>query len=227
MVPNELMKNVVQFFKTARHLWGKCPSCGELFRLPDAAISFGAKPPKDWLRRVAKEKKALMLLSEKLNDREIELQDFENEIMTREDEAEGLGSELLEREKRLDREVKQLAIQLAKSDGAVRKLLLQERKDAALKSRATLIGRLFERLAPFGRKFKHDPRDLRAIMDPIDYVCFDGLTEFRRVSKITFIEIKSGAGLISPCQRSILDAVNARRIETEVITLGTKKMSLE
>jgi hypothetical protein len=35
-----MMSELTRFFKTARHLWGRCPCCGGLFRLSEAAISF-------------------------------------------------------------------------------------------------------------------------------------------------------------------------------------------
>jgi hypothetical protein len=33
MTSNGIVKDLVAFFKTARHLWGRCPSCGSPFRL--------------------------------------------------------------------------------------------------------------------------------------------------------------------------------------------------
>ncbi len=49
MKSNGLMLELTQFFKTASYLWGRCPRCGDLFRLSEAAISFNSEPPADWL----------------------------------------------------------------------------------------------------------------------------------------------------------------------------------
>ncbi len=50
-----LIKNLVSFFKTARHLWGRCPHCDTVFRLSDAAISCSPNPPRDWLRKLERQ----------------------------------------------------------------------------------------------------------------------------------------------------------------------------
>jgi quinol-cytochrome oxidoreductase complex cytochrome b subunit len=44
MISKDFLKGMTDFFKAARHLWGRCPSCGELFRLSDVAISSEAPP---------------------------------------------------------------------------------------------------------------------------------------------------------------------------------------
>ena len=88
------------------------------------------------------------------------------------------------------------------------------------RSRATLLGKLLERLAPCFRRFAYDPRDMRCICDPMDYVLFDGLTVERRVRQITFIEVKSGRSRLSGVQRSVRDAVEKGRVDTEVWEIG-------
>src|SRR5207237_9007267 len=47
-----LHKTLLDFFHTARHLWGRCPRCDNLFRLSDVAISSGTTAPADWLQRL-------------------------------------------------------------------------------------------------------------------------------------------------------------------------------
>ena len=42
------------------------------------------------------------------------------------------------------------------------------------------LGHLFERLAPFFQRFDHDPRDVRALMNPIDYIVFESII-FKRI----------------------------------------------
>ena len=40
MSTDGLVKNLVSFFKTARHLWGRCPSCGD----PSASLMSPYRP---------------------------------------------------------------------------------------------------------------------------------------------------------------------------------------
>ena len=59
MADDSLLKQLSAFYKAARHLWGRCPQCGGLFRLSDAAISYGAQAPRDWLSRLERLKEGI------------------------------------------------------------------------------------------------------------------------------------------------------------------------
>ena len=56
----------------------------------------------------------------------------------------------------------------------------------------------------------------------MDFVSFDGLTIERRVREITFIEVKCGRSRLSGVQRSIREAVENRRVHTEVWEIGNR-----
>ncbi len=99
-------------------------------------------------------------------------------------------------------------------------MIRAERKAAIKSSRATLLGKLMERIAPCFRTFAYDPRDMRCISDPFDYVLFDGLTIDRKVKQIAFIEVKCGRGSLSGVQRSVREVVDKHRVFTEVWTVG-------
>jgi predicted Holliday junction resolvase-like endonuclease len=213
MDSDDLVKNLLSFFKTARHLWGRCPSCAALFRLSDAAISSSPEPPKDWLRRLERQQNALALQEEEiatreagLDDRDSELRDFERELRNK---------ELF-----LERNAHSRVREILKSKTEVQGLIREANKAAVQRSRATLLGRLLERIAPCFRQFSHDPRDMRCICDPVDYVLFDGLTVERQVRQITFIEVKCGRSRLSSAQRSVREAVEERRVATEVWEIG-------
>jgi len=212
---DSLLRQLTEFFKTARHLWGRCPSCGQLFRLSDAAISYGSEAPKDWLRKIQQQQRDLAAKKGELDDWQADLDGKEYDLQSRE---RGMTA----REQNIHREAKALAQQLMKDDKAIKPLLKQATQNAIQRSRATLLGKLFERLGPFFQRFNHDPRDIRAIMDPIDYVCFDGLTVNRQVERITFVEVKSGTSEPSPTQRSIIRAVQEGRVATEVWHFGER-----
>ena len=135
--------------------------------------------------------------------------------------------ELAARERNLVKEARGLARDMMKDDKKMKKLLTEARREAVQRSRSTLLGKLFEQLAPFLQRFDHDPRDVRAIMDPVDYVVFDGLTINRRVERITFVEVKSGTSRTSPVQRSIFEAIREGRIGTAVWHVGDRGVPME
>lgn len=64
-------------------------------------------------------------------------------------------------------------------------------------------------------------------MNPIDYVCFDGLTIDRSVERITFVEVKSGTSKQTPAQKSIMEAVCEGRVATEVWQFGARGVPIE
>jgi predicted Holliday junction resolvase-like endonuclease len=233
MSANGLVANLVSFFKTARHLWGRCPECDAYFRLSDVAISSSANPPKDWLRRLEREKAVLLRKGEALDDREADLEDRDSELDDRQSELDDKANELDDfeddirrRELRLDKDAHTRVQEILRNKTELRSLIAKERKAAVQTSRATLLGKLMERIAPCFRTFDYDPRDMRCIADPFDYVLFDGLTVERQVRQIAFIEVKCGKSVMSPAQRSIRDAVAIHRVFAEVWNVGTPKIPI-
>lgn len=213
MSSDGLVKNLVSFLKTARHLWGRCPSCGSPFRLSDASISSSPEPPRDWLRRLERQQLALAEQEDEIDVREVDLN--EREAALRDSDR-----ELRYREQRLERDAKTRVHEILKSKTEVQALIRESNKAAVLRSRATLLGKLLERVAPCFRKFAYDPRDMRCICDPVDYVLFEGLIVEREVRQIRFIEVKCGRSRLTSVQRSVRDAVEKGRIDTEVWEIG-------
>ena len=219
MSANGFVTNLISFLKTARHLWGRCPSCGTPFRLSDAAISSSPEPPKDWLRRLQKQQ-------ERLDDWEGELGLRKSDLDNREDTVADRERDVRDGEYRLERDAKKRVQEILRSKTEVQALIRTANREAVKRSRATLLGKMLERVAPCFRKFYYDPRDMRSICDPVDYVLFDGLTIDRRVDHIRFIEVKCGTSRVTPAQRSVREAVEKRRIEMEVWQIGDPRIPI-
>ena len=87
MSNNELVKSLVCLFKTARHLWGRCPECDALFRLSDVAISSSPNPPREWLLRLQRQQAALLDKEDEVAGREDELRNGERSLSDEEREV--------------------------------------------------------------------------------------------------------------------------------------------
>jgi predicted Holliday junction resolvase-like endonuclease len=220
MNTDDLMVELTRFYRAARHLWGRCPRCGDLFRLSEAAISFGGEAPADWLRRLQRQQ-------EQMDAKQYELDDWQGEIDARETELTNREREVTYRERNLERTAREMAKGMVKDDKTVKALLTEARRQAVQRSRSTLLGHLFERLAPFFQRFAHDPRDVRPLMNPIDYVVFEGLTINRRVDRIVFVEVKCGTSRESAAQKSILEAVQQGHVSVETWQVGKRGIPLE
>jgi predicted Holliday junction resolvase-like endonuclease len=82
-----------------------------------------------------------------------------------------------------------------------RKEILEARKNIPRVSMTTTtavnIGFIIERIAPMLDDFKFDHNDCRGLFDPIDYVVFEGLRINGKVSRIIFLDIKTGSARLS------------------------------
>ena len=79
------------------------------------------------------------------------------------------------------------------------------RRDAIRGSITTLLGRVGEQIAPIYmmRELGVDPRDLRFIGTPIDFIAFKGLSD-GKPEKIIFIEVKaSQSGTLTRKERYV------------------------
>ena len=85
-------------------------------------------------------------------------------------------------------------------------------RDAIKGSQAAVSGRVFERVAPYLPGFAFNPRDVRFIGDPVDFVVFDGLAE-GNLRRVVFVEVKTGAGDLNGNERRVKSSIVERRVE--------------
>jgi len=86
------------------------------------------------------------------------------------------------------------------------------RKDAIQRSLAVTAGKVYEQLVPYLPNFPFDPKDVRFLGSPVDFVVFDGLSA-GDVTRIVFVEVKTGDAALSSRERRVRDAVQASRVE--------------
>ena len=79
------------------------------------------------------------------------------------------------------------------------------------KSVEVKLGKTLEKIVPALPGFPIDREDCRAIFDPIDYVGFVGLSK-GRVSRLEFIDVKTGNAGLSKGQKTVRDAVEGGRV---------------
>jgi len=108
--------------------------------------------------------------------------------------------------------------ELRKKQSELEDRVREERTDAIKRSRASLMGNLFETIRPFLPEFSHLPGDLRSIWDPVDYISFNGLALNRDVDSITFVEVKSGRSSLSTVEHSIREAIENGKVTFETVT---------
>jgi predicted Holliday junction resolvase-like endonuclease len=85
------------------------------------------------------------------------------------------------------------------------------RLDAIQRSQAVTAGKVFEQLVPYLPNFPFDPRDVRFLGSPVDFVVFEGLSA-GEVTRVVFVEVKTGSAELSGRERRVRDAVLDRRV---------------
>jgi predicted Holliday junction resolvase-like endonuclease len=97
------------------------------------------------------------------------------------------------------------------------------RKDALKRSRSVLRGQASEHLAPFVIE-DTNPKDYRFMGNPVDYICFDGLSDVLdgqsdSIKTVRFVDIKTGKSNLNKSQRRIRDAIKDGRVTFEIVNL--------
>jgi predicted Holliday junction resolvase-like endonuclease len=78
------------------------------------------------------------------------------------------------------------------------------------------MGLILERLAPCMASFPFERSDCRSLFDPIDYLIFEGLSAKGVVSKIVFMEIKTGGASLKPSQKQIRSLVQSKKVSLAI-----------
>ena len=130
-------------------------------------------------------------------------------------------SKLLKQENKLTKEKHEIEIQTLKELN--KQEIVKSRQDALKKSRSVMRGQASEHLAPFVIK-DTNPKDYRFMGNPIDYVCFEGLSDILdgtsdEITCVHLIDIKTGKSTLNKSQRRIRDAIKDSRIKFSVINL--------
>lgn len=86
------------------------------------------------------------------------------------------------------------------------------RQDAVQRSQAVIAGKVSEQLLPYLPGFTFNPKDVRFLGSPVDFVVFDGLAA-GKLDRIVFVEAKTGDATLTGRERQIREVVAARRIE--------------
>jgi predicted Holliday junction resolvase-like endonuclease len=95
------------------------------------------------------------------------------------------------------------------------------RRDAVQRSLAVTLGRVGEELAPLliFKSYGIEPKDLRHIGTPVDYIAFKGLSE-GRVDEIVFIEVKTGKSTrLSGVEKEVEKAVEEGKVRFLVVNV--------
>jgi predicted Holliday junction resolvase-like endonuclease len=93
------------------------------------------------------------------------------------------------------------------------KLKLKLTTQAGQRSVVVNIGKIVEEIAPGLSTFPYHRADCRSLLDPIDYVIFDGLAKDGKVTSMHFIDVKTGGSRLNEHQKQVKDAIERKHVE--------------
>ena len=103
--------------------------------------------------------------------------------------------------------------------------LANAQKRSVNTSRAVLKGKMAEQLAPILPEFQYLPSDAKFLGDPVDYVIFNGYTDFRdgegtaEQIEVILLDIKSGGARLTKGQQAIAQAIREGRVRFETLRI--------
>ena len=200
------IRSLITFYKVEKRIFGRCPNCGEPFRLSDVKLTYGKMPPRDLLSKI---KSARDKLQAEVDALTTELEEIE------EDRDRDLDAVEMKWKERVELEVDKRMMTRGK----------EIRQKAIAQSRAGQLGKTLEKLVPMFPGFGHHPYDVRPIFDPVDFVVFDGYYQ-GSVTDICFVEFKTGGSRINPVQASIRRAIDKGRVHFQEKRLSKDAIEL-
>jgi len=103
-------------------------------------------------------------------------------------------------------------------ESTIKEAVVAARKDSVKRQRSILKGQATEHLAPFINT-EYNAKDYRFFGDPIDFIIFDGMYNFKKtktINKIIFMDIKTGTSQLTTLQRRIRDAIKNGNVEFQI-----------
>lgn len=104
--------------------------------------------------------------------------------------------------------------------GKHKKEIAKVRKDSVTRSKSVIRASISEDLIPLFPEFPYALSDLKLFSKPVDYIVFEGMSEFRDGNKekdinIVFADLKTGNAVKTPVQKQIMKAIQEGRIRFE------------
>jgi len=96
--------------------------------------------------------------------------------------------------------------------------LKKQRKSAVSRSRSVVLWQVSEQIAPLLPKFPYSYKDLMFLGKWVDYMVFDGLSEWH-MDEVVFLEIKTGRSGLNKNERLIKSCIDAWRVRYELLRL--------
>lgn len=101
-----------------------------------------------------------------------------------------------------------------------RKLLKTKKKEKPKRIKVTTesvnFGKIVEKIIPSFETFPYEPKDCRALYEPIDYIIFGNYSKTGKCDYIVFTDVKSGRAQLEDNQKQIKRLVNSGKVSVRM-----------
>ena len=131
--------------------------------------------------------------------------------------------EALEKDKLMADRDKDFGIMYVKDIKELKDLVMSHekylRQDAVKRSRVSILGKVYEQIAPSLKNFPFKPEDARFMGAPIDYIVFEGMGE-KNIKRVYFVEIKSGKSRLNKQEKTLKDTIQRKKVYWKEVRVG-------
>ena len=89
-------------------------------------------------------------------------------------------------------------------------------KRIKITAEAVNFGKIVEKIVPSFDNFPYEPKDCRALYEPIDYIVFGNYSKTGKCDFIVFTDVKSGNAKLEDNQKQIRRIVNSNKVKIKV-----------
>ncbi len=137
-----------------------------------------------------------------------------------------LFQELRKSQGKVENIIKNYEVQIRDNKIKQQREIEKARQQSVDISRRTIKGQIAEQMAPILQGFPYLPSDSHFIGDPVDYIVFNGYSEFKDHSnssndfELVIIDIKHNTARLSEGQKRIAEAIEAGKVRFETVRIS-------
>ncbi len=119
---------------------------------------------------------------------------------------------------KLEKELSDTVLEKVKIVNEIPDLISKAREQSVKTSHAVIKGHVAENMAPFLPEFPYKSSEMRVLLNPVDYIVFQGMDN-DTIESICLLDIKSGGAVLSKRQKQIRDVINSGKVKFDVFRI--------
>ena len=160
---------------------------------------------------------------EYVKSQNLQAESNQKNLLSLKETIDALNLQIISYKEEIENQKHSVELLKAKHKAEIKESIKTAKADALKKSRSIIRGQASEHLAPFVIP-NTNPKDYRFMGNPVDYICFDGLSDILdgqsdSIKGVRFIDIKTGKSGLNKPQRRIRTAIEKNLVTFEILNM--------